>query len=272
MTARRGPRNTPLARPAILRRPEGDALPLVPTESGLRITELPSPNQDERPPGVPVDTLVLHYTDMESGEAAIARLRDPEARVSSHYVVEEDGQVFRLVPEERRAFHAGLSHWRGNELLNGRSIGIEVVNPGHSLGYRPFPALQMAALADLILGILERHPIPARNVVGHSDVSPDRKRDPGELFDWRGLASLGIGLWPEALPGGTGPGDLSPVPGGMERAAELMRRIGYKVDPARPEVALIAFQRHWRQEEWGGRADAGTLARLEAVAALAEAG
>jgi N-acetylmuramoyl-L-alanine amidase len=243
-------------------------LPLVPQDSGLAITELPSPNQDERPPDVPVDMLILHYTDMETGAAAIERLRDPVARVSSHYVVEEDGQVFRLVPEERRAFHAGISHWRGHELLNGRSIGIEVVNPGHSCGYRPFPALQMAALADLCLGILARHPIPARNVLAHSDVAPDRKRDPGELFDWQGLASLGIGLWPDGVDGA----DLSTVPGGMVRAAELLRRIGYPVDPTRPDVALVAFQRHWRQEEWGGRADAGTLARLEAVAALAEAG
>jgi len=258
-------RHGPLPGTPIARRGAAGVLPLVPNEGGLAITELPSPNQDERPAGVPVDTLVLHYTDMETGAAAIARLRDPEARVSSHYVVEEDGQVFRLVPEARRAFHAGISHWRGHELLNGRSIGIEVVNPGHSCGYRPFPALQMASLADLCLGILARHPIPARNVVAHSDVSPDRKRDPGELFDWQGLASVGVGLWPEGVEGG----DLSAVPGGMGRAESLLRRIGYRVDPARPEVALLAFQRHWRPEECGGRADAGTLARLEAVAALA---
>ena len=243
-------------------------LPLVPSEGVPAIRDLPSPNQDDRPEGVPIDILILHYTDMESGAAAIERLRDPSAKVSAHYVVEEDGQVFRLVPEERRAFHAGVSHWRGHDLLNGRSIGIEVVNPGHSCGYRDFPALQMAAVADLLLEILARHPIPARNVVAHSDVAPDRKRDPGELFDWQGLASLGIGLWPEGVEGG----DLSLVPGGMERAAGLLRRIGYPVDPARPEVALVAFQRHWRQEDVSGRADAGTLARLEAVAALAEAG
>ena len=260
MTARRGPLPRPPGAPV-----RGAVPALVPREGGLAIRDLPSPNQDDRPAGVPVDTLILHYTDMESGEAAIARLRDPLAKVSSHYVVEEDGRVFRLVPEARRAFHAGVSHWRGHDLLNGRSIGIEVVNPGHSCGYRPFPALQMAVVADLCLEILSRHPIPARNVVAHSDVAPDRKRDPGELFDWQGLASVGVGLWPEGVPGD----DLSPVPGGMERAAGLLRRIGYPVDPARPETALIAFQRHWRAEECGGRADAGTLARLAAVAALA---
>ena len=230
----------------------------------LRIRDLPSPNQEARPAGVPVDVLVLHYTDMESGAAAIARLRDPLARVSSHYVVEEDGAVFRLVPEERRAAHAGVSHWRGHDALNDRSIGVEVVNPGHSCGYRPFPALQMAALCDLCLGILARWPIPARNVVAHSDVSPDRKRDPGELFDWEGLAREGVGLWPAGVAGDS----TAPLPVDGPRAARLLRAIGYPVDAARPELAIAAFQRHWRQETVSGLADSGTLSRLEAVAAL----
>lgn len=230
----------------------------------LRVRDLPSPNHDERPEGVPVDVLVLHYTDMETGAAAIARLRDPEARVSSHYVVEEDGRIFRLVPEERRAFHAGVSHWRGHEALNGRSIGVEVVNPGHSCGYQPFPALQMAAVCDLCLDILSRWPIPARNVVAHSDVAPDRKRDPGELFDWQGLATQGVGLWPSGVPGE----DPSFVPDSAARAAVLLRAIGYPVDEARPSLAIAAFQRHWRQELVSGEADAGTLLRMKAVAAL----
>ena len=230
----------------------------------LRVRDLPSPNHDARPDGTPLDVLVLHYTDMASGAAAIARLRDTEARVSSHYVVEEDGAVFRLVPEERRAFHAGASHWRGHEALNGRSIGVEVVNPGHSCGYRPFPALQMAALCDLCLGILARWPIPGRNVVAHSDVSPDRKRDPGELFDWEGLAAEGVGLWPTGVPGES----TALVPGGAERANRLLRAIGYPMDAARPGLAVTAFQRHWRQEDVSGIADAGTLSRLEAVALL----
>ncbi|UFN47404.1 N-acetylmuramoyl-L-alanine amidase [Roseomonas sp. OT10] len=233
---------------------------------GLRIRDLPSPNQDDRPGDVPVDILILHYTDMQTGQAAIDRLRDPVARVSSHYVVEEDGAVFRLVPEERRAFHAGISSWRGHSLLNARSIGIEVVNPGHSCGYRPFPALQMAAVCDLCLEILGRWPIPARNVVAHSDVAPDRKRDPGELFDWEGLAANGVGLWPDGVPGGS----LEPVPDGAARALPLLGAIGYPLDPARPDIALAAFQRHWRQEAVTGHADAGTLARLEAVARLCD--
>jgi len=178
--------------------------------------------------------------------------------------VEEDGTVFRLVPEARRAFHAGVSHWRGHALLNARSIGVEVVNPGHSCGYRPFPALQMAALCDLCLGIMARWPIPQRNVVAHSDVSPDRKRDPGELFDWQGLAANGVGLWPEGVDGA----GLRPVPGGEARAAALLRAVGYPVEPPRLSVVLAAFQRRWRQEAVNGLADSGTLRRLRAVAAL----
>jgi N-acetylmuramoyl-L-alanine amidase len=200
--------------------------------------------------------LILHYTGMRSGAAAIDRLCDPAAKVSAHYVVEEDGRVFRLVPEARRAWHAGISHWRGASGLNARSIGIEVVNPGHQHGYRPFAALQMAALCDLCLGILARHPIPAWNVVGHSDVAPDRKEDPGEFFDWEGLAAHGVGLWPREA--GRAGGD----------ALRLLGTIGYRTDLPLP-VLLRAFQRHWRPGRVDGLADAATLARLHAVAAIA---
>ena len=231
----------------------------------LRIRDLPSPNHDARPDGTPIDTLVLHYTGMPTAAEAIARLRDPAARVSAHYVVEEDGTVWRLVPEERRAWHAGISHWRGREALNGRSIGIEVVNPGHEWGYRPFPALQMAALCDLCLEILARHPaITPRDVVAHSDVAPDRKQDPGELFDWEGLAANGVGLWPAGVAVGE---DTAPVAGGAERALPLLAAIGYRTDLPAP-LLLAAFQRHWRPERVDGAADAGTLRRLEALAAL----
>ncbi|WP_408874275.1 N-acetylmuramoyl-L-alanine amidase [Falsiroseomonas sp.] len=200
--------------------------------------------------------LILHYTGMRSGAAAIDRLCDPAAKVSAHYVVEEDGRVFRLVPESRRAWHAGISHWRGASGVNARSIGIEVVNPGHEHGYRPFAALQMAALCDLCLGILARHPIPAWNVVGHSDVAPDRKEDPGEFFDWEGLAAHGVGLWPREA--GRAGGD----------ALRLLGTIGYRTDLPLP-VLLRAFQRHWRPGRVDGVADTETLARLHAVAAIA---
>jgi N-acetylmuramoyl-L-alanine amidase len=225
----------------------------------LHIRDVPSPNHEARPDGVVIDTLVLHYTGMRSGQEAIARLGDPAAKVSAHYVVEEDGAVFRLVAEGRRAAHAGISFWRGRRALNGNSIGIEIVNPGHEWGYRPFPALQMAAVCDLCLGIMTRHPIEQRNVVAHSDIAPDRKQDPGELFDWRGLAANGVGLWPGA--------DAAPV----EEAAllHLLGAIGYRSDLPL-SVLLTAFQRHWLPERADGIADAATRARVAAVARVFE--
>lgn len=226
----------------------------LPFLGSLRVTEAPSPNHDPRPEGAVVDSLILHYTGMQSGIAALERLRDPAATVSSHYLVEEDGQVFRLVPESRRARHAGVSHWRGASALNATSIGIEIVNPGHEWGYRSFPALQMAAVADLCLEVLERHPaIRPRNVLAHSDVSPDRKQDPGELFDWRGLADLGIGLWP-----GEGPAEGDP--------AALLAAIGYRTDLPL-EVLVRAFQRHWRPERVDGIADPATIRRMTGLLA-----
>ena len=240
----------------------------------LPVVDLPSPNHDER--GCAVDMLILHYTGMQTAQAALDRLRDPHASVSSHYVVDEDGSVFHLVPEDRRAWHAGVSHWRGHAALNARSIGIEIVNPGHEWGYRDFPALQMAAVCDLSLRILARHAIPARNVVAHSDVAPDRKEDPGERFDWRGLAANGVGLWPVDAP------DLGTT-GAIRDAVTLrpvrtaLAEIGYRVapegglDPALSTV-LRAFQRHWRPEAITGQADDGTLVRLLGVQKLVRNG
>jgi N-acetylmuramoyl-L-alanine amidase len=230
------------------------------------IREWLSPNQDDRPVGMPIDTLILHYTGMRSAQEAIDRLRDPIARVSSHYVVDEDGAILRLVPEERRAFHAGVSHWRGNAELNGRSIGIEIVNPGHEWGYRDFPVLQLAAVCDLCLAIQSRHRIPARNVVAHSDVAPDRKEDPGELFDWRSLAENGVGLWPQDVPD-LGTDGVVDDPVGLSAICECLGKIGYRTD-LDLAILLRAFQRHWRPEAVTGRPDAGTLARLDGVLGL----
>ena len=229
----------------------------------LRVRPLPSPNQDDRPPGTLIDMLVLHYTGMPTAEAALARLCDPAARVSSHYVVEEDGTIWQLVDEMRRAWHAGVSHWRGYAGLNDRSVGVEIVNPGHEWGYQPFPALQMAAVCELCLGVLKRHPIPPGNVVAHSDVAPDRKQDPGELFDWRGLAENGVGLWPTAAGTGAAPGEPARPDGGL-RALEMLGEIGYRTDLSLPTV-LRAFQRRWRPESVTGEADRGTLVRLGEV-------
>ncbi len=233
------------------------------------IVERPGANHDERPGDTPVDMLILHYTGMKSAAAAIERLRDPVAAVSSHYVVDEDGAVMRLVPEARRAWHAGVSYWRGHAALNGRSIGIEIVNPGHEFGYRDFPVLQMAAVCDLCLAILARHPIPARNVIGHSDVAPDRKEDPGERFRWDDLARNGVGLWPLEV-ADAGIGGVIRDARALRPVRAMLQWIGYRVapegglDPALSTV-LRAFQRHWRPEAVNGQADAGTLARLEGL-------
>jgi len=221
-----------------------------------------SPNFDER--AEPVDMLILHYTGMKTAAAALDRLCDPEARVSAHYVIEEDGAVWQLVEEERRAWHAGVSRWRGAPLVNGRSIGIELVNPGHEFGYRPFPAAQIDALVELCGGILARHAIPPRHVLGHADVAPARKEDPGELFPWQRLAAAGIGLWPSPAPDAAT--DWPAV-------ARDLAAVGYDVSNGMPgdpalRLALIAFQRHWRQRLCDGESDRETAAQLAGLRAL----
>lgn len=208
------------------------------------IADLASPNFDERPPGSPIDMLVLHYTGMRTAAEALARLTDPESKVSAHYLVEEDGTVVRLVAEEMRAWHAGVAFWRGATNINARSIGIEVVNPGHEFGYCEFPRAQMAGVIDLALGILARWPIAPRNVVGHSDIAPRRKMDPGELFDWHRLARAGIGLWPEEA-------DECLINEDAVRA--MLAEIGYETTDL--TATLKAFQRHWRPARVNGRID-----------------
>jgi len=212
---------------------------------------LPSPNADARPEGGVIDHLVLHYTGMQTAAAAIERLRDPAAKVSSHYVVDEDGTVYALVEERLRAWHAGVSCWRGVTGLNDGSIGIEIVNPGHEWGYRAFPVGQMAAVRDLCHGILSRHDIPARHVVGHSDIAPDRKQDPGELFAWSWLAGQGIGIWTDdSAP----PGDL----------CSDLAAIGYDTDLPAHDV-ITAFQRHFLPNHLTGQAGEITAARAASL-------
>src|SRR5579864_6043616 len=172
----------------------------------MRLIQRPSPNHDAR--NVPVDLLVLHYTGMKSANEALERLCDPAAKVSAHYTVDEDGTVYHHVPEARRAWHAGVSSWAGATDINACSIGIELVNPGHEFGYRDFPDAQIEALITLCHGILLRHPISSARVLGHSDVAPARKEDPGELFPWARLAKAGIGLWPQAATGDLAPDAL----------------------------------------------------------------
>jgi N-acetylmuramoyl-L-alanine amidase len=218
----------------------------------------PSPNFGPRPAGKPIDILLLHYTGMPSAQVALDRLCDPAAEVSCHWLIEEDGSVWQLVEEQHRAWHAGLSCWAGYTDVNSRSIGIELVNPGHEFGYRPFPEPQMQALAALARDIIARHPIPPHRILGHSDVAPERKTDPGELFDWAWMARHGLGIWP---------GDATAQPS-TDPAGDL-RRIGYRVDGEVPGPAVItAFQRHFLPNHLSGMADGPTLARIGAVAAL----
>ncbi len=236
-----------------------------------------SPSFGPRPEGMAIDMLVLHYTGMESSQAALDRLCDPATEVSAHYLIDEDGTVSALVDEAMRAWHAGESGWKGATDINSRSVGIELVNPGHEFGYHPFPEPQIAALIALARDILARHPIPPGNVVGHSDVAPARKRDPGELFPWRRLAQAGIGRFPTrpsiAARLDTGPyGDEQVM---LNEAQTRLARIGYAIavtgraDEATSQV-LAAFQRRYRPKRVDGRLDAETFLLIQAVADLAD--
>ena len=208
---------------------------------------------------------------MQSCAEALARLCDPAAKVSAHYLIDEDGTCYRLVSEARRAWHAGESFWAEERDVNSRSIGIELANPGHEFGYHPFPSAQMAALETLAQAILARHPIPPHRVLGHSDVAPTRKQDPGELFDWARLARAGIGLWPQ--PGFEAAGDGPTLAPGMEGADVLelqhaLARFGYGVEAtghydALTAAVVVAFQRHFRPRRVDGKADPETRGLLQ---------
>jgi N-acetylmuramoyl-L-alanine amidase len=239
----------------------------------MKFIDAPSPNFGPRL--APPDMIVLHYTGMQSGGAALARLTDPAAKVSAHYLVEEDGRVFALVDEARRAWHAGVAFWRGATDINGLSVGVELVNPGHEFGYRAFPGAQISAVIDLIADIRSRWTIPDERILGHSDVAPARKSDPGELFAWKRLAKAGHGLWvePPAAPGPTlKDGDEGL---GVLALQGALARLGYdcqtsgRYDGPTGEV-VRAFQRHWAPSRFDGAADGATRAALMALLRLAE--
>jgi N-acetylmuramoyl-L-alanine amidase len=235
------------------------------------IVERPSPNHGPRPDGAVVDMLVLHYTGMRSATEALERLCDPASEVSAHYLIDEDGTIFRLVDEARRAWHAGRGAWAGTTDINSCSIGIELANRGHEFGYHAFPEPQMRALERLCHDLLARHPIPAHRILGHSDVAPDRKEDPGELFGWPRLARAGIGIWPE----------ITPPPGGFKAGSiEDIRRdlasLGYRGGEgewteAEMRSALLAFQRHWLPANMSGARDRETAWRLRNILSAFEA-
>ena len=204
-----------------------------------------SPNWDER--DLPISMVVLHYTEMPEPGSALAKMSDPASKVSAHYLIEENGTVTRLVPEEKRAWHAGVSFWRGIRDVNSASIGIELDHPGHAHGYREFSDAQFEALVPLLHRIVKEHDIPRANVVGHSDVAPLRKVDPGELFPWERLSEYKLCLpRPEKL----SLGDPFDNDGSFYLALE---RFGYDITDGHKVVE--AFQRRWRPEKIDGEID-----------------
>lgn len=226
----------------------------------MTIIQAPSPNFDQR--GRPVDTVILHYTGMKTGAEALARLQDPAAKVSAHYLVEENGDVFSLVPEDKRAWHAGVSSWKGESDINARSIGVEIVNPGHEWGYRDFPEAQIAAVIELVREIVKRHAIAPARVLGHSDVAPRRKDDPGEKFPWGRLAKEGL-----ALPQFDGdPKDGEAVD--YLDALNALPAIGYDAPQGDHAAALLAFQRRFCPQSLGQGFDPRTKAALIWAATL----
>ena len=242
-------------------------------DSKLASKVAPSPNHDARTSGVPADMIILHYTGMSSGEAALQRLCDPASKVSCHYLVFEDGAIVQLVPETRRAWHAGVSAWKDETDINRRSVGIEIVNPGHDLGYPDFPAAQIAAVIALCGDIIARLSIPPERVLAHSDVAPARKPDPGEKFPWQRLAVAGVGLWIPPHPITDGPvikpGAASDA---VTKLQTALKAFGYglavsgRYDEATAQV-IIAFQRHFRPARVDGLADVSTVETLHSLLA-----
>ncbi len=221
------------------------------------MNRMQTPNVNERDPNVALEYIVLHYTGMQDAASAAGRLCDPASKVSVHYIVDEDGAVLQLAEESKRAWHAGVSLWRGQKDMNSASIGIELVNPGHAFGYRQFPSAQIIELKSLVRAIIQRHHLsPALALLGHSDIAPGRKQDPGEFFPWRELASEGLGLWPL-------PSSEDFLPPSEAEVLEKLGAIGYDTLSARD--ALLAFQRRYYPLGLSGKADAETAARVRAL-------
>jgi N-acetylmuramoyl-L-alanine amidase len=245
-----------------------------PPDSFIVTDVVPSPNYEARKQGHVPDMILLHYTGMQTGEAALQRLCAPDSQVSSHYVVFEDGRIVQCVPEAFRAWHAGASFWAGETDINSCSIGIEIVNPGHEFGYSNFPLRQIAAVISICRSIITRRgPISADRILAHSDVAPARKQDPGEKFPWDLLSESGIGHWVRPAPlnidGPTlGPGDNGEP---VTRLQHALRGYGYGIEETgsyddATRVVVTAFQRHFRPARVDGIADASTQLTLRALA------
>lgn len=227
-----------------------------------------SPNFGPRRDGLVPDMIVLHYTGMESGQAAEEWLCNPQSEVSSHYLVHEDGRIVQMVREADRAWHAGRSSWRGATDINSCSVGIEITNPGHGNGYPEFPDAQIDAVIELCRGISARHHVAPERVLAHSDVAPGRKLDPGEKFPWHVLAAAGVGLYQPPSPVGGGRfmsvGDRGEP---VEALQSMLGIFGYGIEITglfddRTRIVVEAFQRHFRRERVDGVADSSTIETL----------
>ena len=231
----------------------------------MKIIKNPSPNFENRPPGVSVNLLLFHYTGMKSASEAIARLCNPNSKVSAHYLIDEGGNIFSLVEENKRAWHAGVASWNDDVDINNISVGVEIANPGHEFGYSRYPERQMVAVETLSIDIIKRHSIRAARVLAHSDVSPSRKCDPGELFDWERLAAAGIGIWPKMLPV-----SVDFEIGSIRQCQKQLKMIGYglKITGVLDELTrdtILAFQRHWLPNRLTGKFDVETVWRMESL-------
>lgn len=209
----------------------------------VEILKVSSPHFNERT--LLLNSILIHYTDMPNAEETLAWLCHPQSQLSAHYLVDEEGKIFHLVPEEKRAWHAGESYWQGCTDLNSCSIGIELTNSGHSHGYQPFPETQIEALMRLCQDLRARWDIPSSRILGHSDVAPRRKQDPGHLFPWETLAREGLGLWPSAN-----------TPHKKSNVREALENIGYETMSL--SHTLLAFQRHFQPHKVDGVADEET--------------
>ena len=238
-----------------------------PPDSALVAFVQASPNHGDRRDRAP-DCIVLHYTGMPTAEGALAQLCNPKAEVSAHYFVFEDGRVAQLVPEERRAWHAGRSSWFDDTDLNSASIGVEIVNPGHDGGLPPFPDAQIDAVIALCRDVIARHAIAPERILAHSDIAPSRKVDPGEKFPWARLAAAGVGLWREPAPDMPGLVLGSGATGAAVSSLQRdLRALGYGLEEtghydARTKTVVEAFQRRWRPQRIDGVADPGFRATI----------
>ncbi|MEE2655514.1 MAG: N-acetylmuramoyl-L-alanine amidase [Pseudomonadota bacterium] len=225
----------------------------------MKIIDYPSPNFGDRARGSVIDKLIFHYTGMHNSEMSLSRLCDQASEVSAHYFIDESGEIYHLVSEEKRAWHAGTSYWAGETDINSQSIGIELQNPGHEWGYRNFPDPQISALIQLATKILSDYKIPEKNVLGHSDISPERKVDPGELFPWKRLALKNIGYWPKLE------NKNLDIKMSKQEANQNLSLIGYHPGSSF-HAKLTAFQRHYRPLKLDGFVDKET-AQLLSVSA-----